>query len=362
MELKVKSLSLYLISALALNIYARSKLPVLTTKQEITNLRFISSNGKFTYYQRKSGSFILSTNYNVEESIKLNKNTHFQAKASNAKKWILVSANENFQTHYSLRNSLKIYKIPFGKSKSQLIGEGLEPQLHLGDEWASWFSPKEKRIKFLNLNKEGLQFSIPIANISNPYFIPRTLMLNNNQILFTDLNEKGFPGILLFEKNVKKIGLFQKFESPNLGIEFCKKNKKIYIMRYGLDSLEKSTTIREVNPEKLDYTKSKAIYSSDKNDIGQISCQVSTDSIFFIKNVSDQEGNLFYEVARLNTKSKEIKIISDVSFATQLLEMDGNLLLPHNGNYKVLLGENNMAQFDLLKTYSSSNKKEKDEK
>ena len=362
MELKAKNFIIYLASILTLNIYARSKLPILTTKQEISNLRFISSDGKFTYYQRKSGSFVLSTNYNVEESIKLNKNTHFQVRASNIKKWILVSANENFQTHYSLREPLKIYKIPFGKSKSQLIGQGLKPQLHLDDEWASWFLPKEKKIIFFNLNKEGLQFFIPITNIRNPYFIPSALMVNNNQILFTDLNEKGFPGILFFEKNSKKITLFQKFESPNIGTEFCQKEKKIYIIRYGLDNVMKSTTIREIRPENLDYTKSRLIYSSDKNDIGQMACKISKDSIFFIKNISGQEGNLLYEVAQLNTKNKEIKIISDVSFATQLLEMDGNLLLPHNGNYKVLLGKNNMTQFDLLKTSSSSKKREKNEK
>ena len=362
MELKARNLFLPLASVLALSIYARSKLPVLTTKQEISNLRFISSDGKFTYYQRKSGSFVLSTNYNVEESIKLNKNTHFQVRASNAKKWLLVSANENFQTHYSLREPSKIYKIPFGKSKSQPIGLGLTPQLHLNDEWASWFLPKENKINFFNLNKEGLQFFIPITNISNPYFIPSTLMVNNNQILFTDLNEKGFPGILLFEKNAKKISLFQKFESPNVGIELCQKNKKIYIIRYGLDHIAQATTIREVNPEKLDYTQSRLIYSSSKNDIGQMVCQISKDSIFFIKNVSDQKDDLLYEVAQLNIKSKEIKIISDVSFATQLLEMDGNLLLPYNGNYRVLLGENNMTQFDLLKTSSSSKVRKKDEK
>ena len=362
MESKAKKVFLSLASVLTLNIYARSKLPVLTTKQEISNLRFISSDGKLTYYQKKSGSFVLSTNYNVEESIKLNKNTHFQVRTSSAKKWILVSANENFQTHYSLREPLKIYKIPFGKSKSQLIGQGLAPQLHLDDEWASWFLPKEKKINFFNLNKEGLQFFIPITNIKNPYFTHSALMVNNNQILFTDLNEKGLPGILLFEKNTKKISLFQKFESPNVGIELCQKNKKIYIIRYGLDSIAKATTIREISHEKLDYTQSKLIYNSSKNDIGQMVCQISKDSIFFIKNVSDQKGNLLYEIAQLNTKNKEIKIISDVSFATQLLEMDGNLLLPYNGNYRVLLGENNMTQFDLLKTSSSYKARKKDEK
>ena len=308
MESKAKEIFIYSAYLLALNTYARSKLPFLTTKQEISNLRFISSNGKFTYYQRKSGSFVLSTNYNVEESIKLSTNTHFQVIASNKKRWILVSANENFQTHYSLRKSLKIYKIPFGKSKSQLIGQGQAPQLHLDDEWASWFLPKEKKINFFNLNQAGLQFFIPITNIKNPYFIPNVLMINNNQILFTDLNEKGFPGILLFEKNAKKISLFQKFESPNIGIEFCQKKEKIYIIRYGLDNITKATTIREISHEKLDYTKSKLIYSSDKNDIGQMTCQISKDSIFLLKTFLTEKKTYFMKLLNLIPKVKKLKL------------------------------------------------------
>ncbi len=361
MELKVKTLFVSIFALLGLNLHARSKLPVLTTKQEISNLRFISSDGKFTYYQRKSGNLVLSTNYNVEESIKLSENTHFQVKASNARKWILASADENYQTHYSMRKSLKIYKIPFGKSQSHLIGQGLAPQLHLNDEWASWFSPKERKIEFFNLNKDGLKFFIPLSNTRNPYFVPEVVMINNNQILFTDLNKEGFPGILIFEINSKKTKLFHKFESPNIKIGLCLKDEKIYLIRHGLDNIEKATIIREIKSEKLDYTQSKLIYNSDKNDTGQMVCQISGPSIFFIKNITDQEGNLAYEVAQLNIKNKEVKIISDVFFATQLLEMDGKLLLPHNGEYRILLGKNNLTQFDLLKSQSLP-KKEKEQK
>ena len=35
------------------------KLPKLMTKQDLSNLRFISEDGRFSYYQMKSGKFLL---------------------------------------------------------------------------------------------------------------------------------------------------------------------------------------------------------------------------------------------------------------------------------------------------------------
>ncbi len=349
MASKVKRIFKIFLLSSSLCIQGESKLPILSTKQDISNLRFISSDGKFTYYQKSSGSFLLSTNYKVKESIKLSQNTHFQVKTSQARKWVIVSANEDYQTYYSPQSLWKIYKIPFGKSQSKFIGKGLAPLLHLNDEWISWFNPFERKIHFINLNKEALKFSIPTANIKNPYFIPEVIMLDNNRILFTDINKKGFPGILLFEINSRKITLFQKFETPNIKLEICRKNKHIYVARYGFDNIEQASVIRQIKSSSLDYTKSKLVYQSNKNDIGQMICHISDDFIYFIKNISNSNGKIIYEVAQLNTTNKQVKIISDISFATQLLEMDGHLLLPYNGSYRVLLGENNMTQFDLLK-------------
>ena len=48
-------------------------LPVLKTKQSLNNIRFISSDGKLTYFQRRSGDLQLSKNYlnyEIYESLK----------------------------------------------------------------------------------------------------------------------------------------------------------------------------------------------------------------------------------------------------------------------------------------------------
>ena len=54
-----------------------TQLPTLKAKQSLDNIRFISKDGKYTYYQRRSGNLQVSTNYSNEEVLDGEKHTEY---------------------------------------------------------------------------------------------------------------------------------------------------------------------------------------------------------------------------------------------------------------------------------------------
>ena len=62
-----KVLYIYFLLLFSVRAMPEIELPEISTKQAISNLRFISKDGKFTYYQRRSGSLLLSTNLKVKK-------------------------------------------------------------------------------------------------------------------------------------------------------------------------------------------------------------------------------------------------------------------------------------------------------
>ena len=94
---------------------------------------------------------------------------------------------------------------------------------------------------------------------------------------------------------------------------------------------------------------SKIIYESDNNDPLNMICDLNDESLYFVKNLEKERQRTSYEVVRFNLKDKKFDILSDVVFASQFINMDGNLLLPYLGVYYVLEGSSDLKKFDLLK-------------
>ena len=339
----------YILLVFSFTAFSESELPALAAKQSLSNLRFISTDGKFTYYQRKTGSFLFSTNYKVEEAIKLEAGTHFEVISSPDRKFVLVSAFKNYNNYYAPKALRKIFKIKWGTNQAKQIGEGIRPQIHLNDSYASFYKPFKRELHFYNIENDSISFFIKLANRKNPFFSPSSVFADDNTILYTDLNSDGIPGLLTYKLNTKKTNLFNKYESPLVKIEVCKKKGKVFIGRFGLDPINSASEIRWMPANDLNITQSKGLYLSKKNDLGHMICDIKGDFIYFVKNESTNQGKVYYEVAQLNINNGKTKIISDVKFATRIINMDGKLLIPYNGRYLVPLGENNMSQFDLLR-------------
>ena len=328
-----------------LSAHAKTLLPEFITKQDPSNLRFISHDGRFTYYQRRSGTLLMGTNYNVKEILQGQMGSHYLVTSSSARKKILITQDEHFHTFLSLRKLKKIYTANFDGGNLVLLGEGVNPQLHLDDSQVSLYDPYKKTITIAKTHIAGNEYRINVTAGRNPYFYPHVTMPNVSTVLFTDLNRQGLPIIVKYSKNNKKSVTIYKVPTQNKKIELCKKEDVIVMGEFGLDPIESHSHISLLTPPNYKQT---IVYKSEHNDIGNMVCSIKGKSLYFIKRIPPKT-----EVAKLNLGTSSVEVISDISHATQIVDMDSNLLLPYQGKYYILLGENDMTQFDLLKKRKS---------
>ena len=324
-------------------------LPELMTKSEIKNIRYISKDGAISYYQRRSGKLLLSTNYKVEEVISAKLGSQYQIVSSPTEKKIIISLDETFHTFFSVRHLKKLFVVDYGTKNKIELGMGLEPRLHLNDTWVSYFNPYQNKIVFKHLITTALEFSITVKSSLNPYFIPPVIMLSDTEIIYTDVNNKGINGILKYDRSLKKIKPIFKSAYAAQKIELCLGYNNLFIGEFGINDNTSGSIIAKVDLKKFDVDKAEVIYQSRKNDFGNIKCHFKQDFLYFIKNISKTGGRIESDVFSFHHKRKVEKRLSNLKYVSQLISMGQKLLIPYRGKYYVLLGIDDMTKADLLK-------------
>jgi hypothetical protein len=332
-------------------------LPEISTKQSINNLRYISANGKFTYYQRRSGSLLLSTNYDVEEVLSSEVGTQYTVTSSVYRKYNLIEQSLNFHTNLSIRKSSKIYYTDFGKRNVKFIGNGIDAKLHYKDKWISYFSPFTGKISFNNLVNPSASFEIMLQNKKNPYFIPQRVMLSDKVILYTDVNKEGVQGLISFNRVNSKTKLLQKAETEFLRYELCATRQHVYLGSFSSNKKSPYSSITQYQMKDFNLGKGSILYDNNKNDIGQIICNKDIEKIYFIKDQSKEYNSTGFEAAKLDISSKKIQILTSQKWVNSIVNMDGRLLIPFRGSYYVLEGEHNSQTKDNLEKSNSEDKK-----
>lgn len=352
--------SLFLIAILFSSVVSarNSSLPILKTKSDIRDIRFISADGKFTYYQRRSGTLLLSANYKVHEILKGEIGTQFTIHSSPLSKKLIVTMDESFHTYLGIRHLKKIYVTDVGSESIEEVGSGLNPKLHLEDTWMSWFNPYSRKLTFTNIKSPTLNFEIKIQNILNAYFFPETIMLDEKSVLYTDINNKGIPAILKYTRRDKKINVIFKSASISQRIELCKNDTHLFVAEFGFNNSPRGSIIAKVPLKKFNIDRADIVYQSRQNDFGNIVCEFKQDHLYFIKNISKIGGRIESEVNAFNHIKKSSRVISDLKYVSQLIFMDGRLLVPFRGDYYVLEGDTDLTKIGQLKTDSDKKAEE----
>ena len=332
---------------------ALTKLKPIITKQDITNLRFLSNDGRFSLYQRRSGSLLYSTNYKVTEIVKSSPGTHFTVIGSTERKKLLVEERNDYFRSFSLRQANNIYVLNYDGTGLRLFGKGQSPQLHLADTWLSFFDPSIKELQFINITNDTLQFSIKINNPFNPYFILQTIMLSEFKVLLTDLNSSGHSALLEFNRKDKKFSTLQKVDSHESKIEICNSDTSIFVAHIGTNNSTNHSMVTQYPFRPFSLDNGKIIYESRNNEIGNIVCNFSPQKIYLVQVTPTDTASFSSEVVSVDLMSKKITTLSDINNATQILNLDGRLVTPFQGKFYMLEGTNNVFD-DTLNTPPSS--------
>lgn len=327
-------------------LFAKKNFSELLTKQNINNIRFISHDGLVTYYQSRAGNLFRTRNYKTVEILKKPEGTQFVLSASPVRKKLIIQAYQNLFSVNQMLPTATLYVQTYKGDKLQEVGKGRSPRLHLEDNWLSAFNPKFKRIDFFPFEIKNSNFSINLRNKINPWFNHHALMLSESQILFTDLNDQGHAGVLVFDREKEEVYPIFKSKFPGTKIEICALEGKLVLGEFPLSTPSSGSRIYVASDLKfLRTAKFEEIYRSSQNDVGNMLCHSEKESVYFIKSTG-QEGMADFaetEVAQLVKKEGKIdvEVLTDLKYVSQILTMDQRILVPFRGKYYVLHGRSN---------------------
>lgn len=339
---------LILANSLSFEVRAKIVLPELLTKQSVSNIRFLSQDGKFTYYQKRSGSLLYSTNYKVQEVIKGELGAEYNLIATPYRLKIAVSQNNNFQNFISMRAKQNIYLITYGETSYRKVGLGIYPKLHVKDLWISYFDAYEKTLFFENTINSVLKFSIKLNNKINPYFIPQVVMSDEDTVYYTDLNENGIPGLIKFKRSTNKTDVLYKANHPSVKFEICQLDSQLIFATFGIRSSTDGTIMSKIPLSSEEFSKREVFYQSEQNDLGHLICNLDNSQVYFIKNYGNKTAPV-YEAASVEVGTKNITMLTELKYVTNIINMDGNLLTQDKGKYFIVKGQTDYKTIDSLK-------------
>lgn len=327
-------------------------LPELLTKQAVGNIRFLSDDGTITYFQKSSGTFHFTHHYQTFDLLKATPQTQFYVSVSPLKKKIVVEAYENFLSAHQFFKERTIYEGDFLGKKLNKIGEGMNPQLHLNDAWVSFYNGKKREITLVKIGATTKPVTIKLKYKVNPYFIPQIVLVNETTAVLTEMTAEGNQVIFRFD--LLTGAFLQTYKTPAAGskLELCYNGQNLYVGQFGLGDVSNGSAIFSIDMDAgVTLKKMDLIYSSTKNDIGNIICEASDDEIYFIQaQVKENDINIKNtELALLKVNSKEVTQISTFGDATQVIRMDHRVVIPYRGKFYVAKGENNLKSDELLK-------------
>lgn len=320
---------------------ANAENPEFKTKQSLSNIRYISPDGKLTYYQKLSGTLQLSTNYNFKTILKNPKNTFYNVVVANDQSQIAVEIiPENF-TRLNFQKDHRIVKLPYNSDQKLVeVGYGTHPQFHLNSQWISYYNFKSQSIVLTNGKTKK---EVKVLNKINPFYIPQIHMLTPNDFIYTDINKEGYEAVIMYSLAEKSFEVIYKAKLPTLKLEICRFNDSLIIGTFPRDGYSKGTSILKGNLFTPNIENSlKYLYTSNAADIGNMVCK--NNFVYFIKTLklNDPINLKNSEVAKLdiNKKAKEnLEVISDLDHVTQILELGGMILGSYRGKYYILDGQ-----------------------
>jgi len=332
----------------SINLFAK-ELPKFLTKHSADSIRFITLDGKFAYLQKRQGVLGMVSSFRSVDFISDQSHSDFIIKDSRFKQRLAIEIIPDAQREFNLLKSHKIVVIDWGKTQTREIGMGRVSKLHLKDEWISYFDPILKIISIQNILTQKI-FQIKLSTQSSPYFFPEVEMISADTIIYTDANDKGYIALIQYNLVTKKSNVLYKSSQNGTRIELCQDEGYIGIGEFPYDDIARTSKILQIKLSgSTNLAGYETIYSSTDSDLGNMVCLEN--SIYFIKTLThDKKINAKQtEAVKLDLNTTQIQTVTDLGAVTQILSMDGRILIPYRGDYYVLEGTANLTD-DKLKS------------
>jgi hypothetical protein len=346
-------LSKYLIPFLLFpKVYAEA--PKLLTKHGVDSIRYISMDGRVAYVVKRPGVLALVGFFRSKDFLTDAQTSEFIVHASQDRVRTLIEIIPSAHSEYNLLKDHKILAAKYGDTATKEVGLGQKARLHLADEWMSYYRPKEKEIVIQNLITEK-KYNILLSPKPTTFFSPEVAMINSETVIYTDVNDNGIAGVIAYNLKTTKSTIIFKATQNGTRMEICQGEGFLAIGEFPYDGVTRKSQILTVKTTTAANLSSyETLYSSLDQDLGNMAC--SARAVYFVKTLSQDKkiGLKKTEVAEAEVKSGKVKIRTDLSYVSHVLNMDGRILAPFRGEFYVLEGEANLAT-DKLKSSKDEN-------
>lgn len=326
-------------------------LPRFMTKHSLDSIRYISMDGNHAYIVKRPGVLGYVNNFRSSDFMSESSQSDFLVASSRFNQKVAIEVIPNQHLQYSLFKDHKIFVTDIGRTQLKEIGSGHHAKLHLNDEWITYYQTKDRTIIVQNIIT-GKQYKIKLSPKVGPFFTPEVEMISATTLVYTDINDQGYTALLQYNLQSEKPQVLLKASQVGTKMELCQEEGYLAIGEFPYDDLERGSRILEIKiTASTNLSGFNTIYSSNGSDLGNIVC--TKDSIFFIKTIT-QNRKINYketEAAKVNLKDGMISNLSTLKSVSQLISMDGRVLIPFRDDFFVLNGVANLTD-DVLPTPS----------
>jgi len=334
---------------ISLNVLAADLLPTLLTKHVPESLRYISMDGRHAYVTKTNGVLGLVSSFRSTDFISSSSTSDFIVKGSRYKQRVAIEVIPSMHTEMSLMKNHRILVTKIGDTTTTEIGTGKSARLHLQDEWISYYDAVKKTIHIQNVLTKK-KFEILLSLKSNPFYTPEVEMINSSTVVYSDINELGLAALISYNLSTSKSTIIYKATQTGTRIEVCQNTGYLAFGEFPYEGVSRGSKIMQLKvADSVNLSGYSTLYSATDQDLGNMLCEL--DSIYFIKTVGQDGllGTKFTDVAKLNTATGELIFKTSLGNITQIVEMDGRVLIPHRGDLLVVEGANDLGT-DTLKS------------
>lgn len=324
------------------------KLPELQTKQALDNIRLISKDGKFTYYQQRSGDLQMSTNYDNKVVMKNPKNTYYLLRSTPTRDKIVIEIIKDYHKRLNYFALNEIHTMEFGKTKATKVADGKNAKLHLKDRWISYFHPRVKTIFLKNILSGSKAIKITLNNKVNPYFTPTVMMPTPDTVIYTDINKQGYMAVQMYTLSEQKINTIYKSKFPGMRLDLCVLKDSLYMGEFSYDGVNLGSSVVKIPLyNNKGFKKTSTLYQSELPDIGHLTCNEA--NLYFIKTTSYNKkiNSRKSEAVKLILETNKVQTLTSLEYVTNILNMDGIILIPFRHKYYVAEGKSILNQDSL---------------
>lgn len=309
------------------------------TKQAIENIRFISHDGFYTYFQQNSGSLLLSKGFSTKTVFKDVEHTQYNVLGSQSKRKLIVTKDKTYYAHLNLKKTFEIFLLDYGEIDAEIIGEGILPKLHLKDTWISFFNPQTNTIHVNEIAGDKKKYSILLKAPNNSYHQPSVEMLKDNYLVYTDLTLDNKAQVIAYYPQTKQQDLV--YQSANAGLEnsLCFLNQLLIIGEFSKSDINLGSTIMSIDTVQSPSLKRiETLYNTKSQDQGSMICL--DQSIYFKKERvnKDEDEDISMIIPRqdlysLTLPEKTLTAHTKTKNLGPVLLMDNRLIAVNNGDF-----------------------------